>query len=101
MPYRKNMGRVEQAARFGMGIVIALVGYFAPTTALQVLLAVPAAILLATGVSGFCPWKRLLGLGKQHGKPPVIKGREPERSHRIDAAERGLDFPADGTPRAT
>jgi len=58
-----NVGGVDRTGRIILGIVLLLVGFFAPlSTIWQTIIFIVAAIALVTGIVQFCPANALLGI---------------------------------------
>lgn len=59
----RNVGGIERPIRIGLGVVLLLVGVFAdlPTWGTAVVSLV-GVVALVTGVIGFCPASKLLGI---------------------------------------
>lgn len=60
---QSNVGRLDQAIRIIIGIVLLLVGFLTPLGLIwQVVVLVLAAIALITGIIRFCPLWAVLGI---------------------------------------
>jgi len=58
-----NVGRIDQAIRIIIGVVLLLVGFLAPLGFIwQVVVLILAAIALITGIVRFCPLWAVLGI---------------------------------------
>jgi hypothetical protein len=58
-----NEGTLDRAVRVVLAVVAAIVGFaVGAASALGIVLLVVAAVLLVTGLVGFCPLYRVLGL---------------------------------------
>jgi hypothetical protein len=53
--YKKNMGQLDRAVRFVVGVALVLSGPFMRDGALEILAAAFALLLILTSVTGFCP----------------------------------------------
>ncbi len=60
---KANESSVDRIIRGILGVVLLLVAFLAvPAGALQIVLAIIGVVLLLTGIVGFCPLYRILGL---------------------------------------
>lgn len=58
-----NVGGMDRTARIVVGVVLLLVGFFAPLNVVwQTVVFVIAAIALVTAVIGFCPANAVIGI---------------------------------------
>lgn len=66
-----NVGGMDRTARIAIGVVLLLVGFFAPLSAVwQTVVFVLAAIALVTALIGFCPANAIAGINTCKGKHP-------------------------------
>ncbi len=68
-----NVGGMDRTARIVLGVVLLLVGFFAPLNAAwQIVVFVIAAIALLTAIVGYCPANSILGINtcKPSGSNP-------------------------------
>ena len=64
-----NVGGVDRTGRIVLGIVLLLIGFFAPLSPLwQAIVFMLAAIALITGIIRFCPANALLGINTCEAK---------------------------------
>ncbi len=60
---KKNVSQVDGVVRITVALVIALVGYFELLPlGWMIILGIIGAILLVTGIIGYCPLYRILGI---------------------------------------
>ena len=64
---RKNVGRIDRAARVGWGVVLVLFALACPWAAaqgaaVQWIAGIVGGVLLVTGAVGVCPLYRMLGI---------------------------------------
>lgn len=58
-----NVGGMDRAARLTVGVVLLLVGFFAPIPAgWQIIVFILAAVALVTGLARYCPLNAAIGL---------------------------------------
>lgn len=58
-----NVGGIDRTARIVVGVVLLLVGFFAPLSPVwQTVVFVIAAIALVTAIIGFCPANAIIGI---------------------------------------
>ena len=80
---KKNEGNADRTVRLILAIVLAVVAYYMPGGAWQVIFYVLAAILLITSATGFCLLYQLMGINTCKVKPvePVAsQGQNPGQS---------------------
>jgi len=68
----KNIGNIDRLIRTIVGIVLLILTLYTGGV-LQIVLAVVGAILLATGLIGFCPLYKVLNLNTRDKKDAVDK----------------------------
>ena len=60
---QKNVGGVDRIGRLVLGVVLLLIGFFAPLGAgWQTVVFIVAAIALITGIFQYCPANQILGV---------------------------------------
>ena len=58
-----NVGGIDRTGRLVLGVVLLVIGFLAPLSALwQTIIFIVAAIALITGIIRFCPANALLGI---------------------------------------
>lgn len=69
---KQNQSDIERVIRGIVGLVLLILTIFV-SGVLQIVLAIVGAILLATGIVGFCPLYKILGRNTRDGNADVKK----------------------------
>lgn len=73
--FPQNEGVLDRIMRFAIGAILGVLVFTTLTGVWQIVVAIVAAILLVTGLVGFCPLYALLRLDTRGRRPRVVTPR--------------------------